>query len=84
MKEIEQKSGSPSPPSNNAKKTTVEREFYVCFCAKSYNSYSALYLHAKKKHDQNLTMKCLKFKKHEWSGNVKNIYYEFVEEDFSD
>lgn len=29
-------------------------------------------------------MKCLKHTRHEWSGNVKNIYYEFVEENMDD
>ena len=53
----------------------------MCFCSKKYHSYSALYLHVKKVHDKSLNMKCLKVRSHQWSGSVKNIIYEFHEED---
>lgn len=36
------------------------RHFYQCFCARTYLSYSALYMHAKLKHKENLSLQSLK------------------------
>ena len=68
-------------PSKPIQKGTIqERNFYQCFCARSYQSYSALYLHVKLKHGVILSFKALKEKSTEWSGSTKNVYYEFGED----
>ena len=52
-----------------------ERNFYQCFCARTYQSYSALNLHVKIKHEEIIDYKHLRQVSSEWSGNVKNVYY---------
>lgn len=72
-----------SRQSMSQKSALQERNFYQCFCARSYQSYSALYLHVKIKHEGIMTFKSLKQRNSEWSGSIKNVYYEFVEEEYS-
>jgi hypothetical protein len=50
-----------------------ERTFYQCYCARNYLSYSALYLHVKNKHNQNLSFKNFCRRRTHWSGSVKNV-----------
>ncbi len=57
----------------NEKSNLLERKYYQCYCAKNYQSYSALYLHVKNKHNQNLSFKSFNQQRVEWSGSVKNI-----------
>jgi hypothetical protein len=54
-------------------------EVFICTCRKEYNSFPALYLHNKNKHDVTLRTKEKSKMKRKvvWSGNRKKLVYEF-------